>query len=118
MNAQRRVYKIRTQAVMWELLIPDKDDTFNAVHVLVTKEIAKDFKNLDFGFNGDTSYSTCHCGISPFMVIPVSMAPASQQRRAADWYMRVGGSLTLDEVAGSETTPDATLWNYQELMDV
>jgi hypothetical protein len=72
--------KIRTQGVMQELLVPDEDDTFNAVHVLVTEEIAKDFQNLDFGFNGNISYLTCHRGISPYMVIPVSMAQASQQR--------------------------------------
>jgi hypothetical protein len=65
--------KLRTQAVMRELLVPDEDDTFNAIHILVTEEIPKDFKNLDFGFNGDTSYLMCHCGISPFMVIPVSI---------------------------------------------
>jgi hypothetical protein len=52
---------------------------FNAIHILVSKEMAKDFKNLDFGFNGDASYSMCHQGISPFMVIPVSLAQASQR---------------------------------------
>jgi hypothetical protein len=110
--------KIRIQGVMRELLVPDEDDTFNTVHVLVTEEIAKDFRNLDFGFNGDTSYSTCHRGISPFMVIPVSMTQASQRRRAADPYARVGSNLTLADVAGSETTPDATPPNYRELMDL
>jgi hypothetical protein len=110
--------KIRTQGVMRELLVPDEDDNFNAIHVLVTEEMAKDLKNLDFGFNGDKSYSTCHRGISPFMVIPVSLAQASQRRRAADRLARVGGNLTLDEVTGAETTPDATPRNYRELMDV
>jgi hypothetical protein len=110
--------KIRTQGVMRELLVPDEDDNFNAIHVLVTEEMAKDFKNLDFGFNGDTSYSTCHRGVSPFMVIPVSLAQASQRRRAADRFARVGGNLTLDEVTGAETTPDATPRNYRELMDL
>jgi hypothetical protein len=103
---------------MRELLVPDEDDTFNAIHILVTEEMSKDFKNLDFGFNGDTSYLTCHRGVSPFMVILVSMAQASQRRRAADRYTRVGGNLTLDEVTGAETTPDATPRNYRKLMDV
>jgi hypothetical protein len=30
----------------------------------------------------------------------------------------VGGNLTLDEVTGAETTPDATPRNYRELVDV
>jgi hypothetical protein len=47
--------KIRTQALMRELLSPDEDDMSNAVHILVTEEMATDFQNLNFGFNGDTS---------------------------------------------------------------
>jgi hypothetical protein len=46
--------KIRTQWVMREFLVPDEDDNFNAIHDLTTEEIAEDFKNLDFGFNGNT----------------------------------------------------------------
>jgi hypothetical protein len=109
---------IRTQSLMWELLMLDEDDMFNAVQVLVSKTIAKDFKNLDFGFNGDTTYSTCHRGISPFMVIPVSLAQASQHCRMADRYARVGSNLTLDDVTRSETMLDTTLQMYQEIMDV
>lgn len=100
--------KIRTQAVMQDLLAPDDEDMFNVVQILVTEEMAKDLKNLDFRFNGDTNYSTCHRGILPFMLIPVSMAQASQRRRAAERYARVGTNLTLDDVTGAETTPDTT----------
>jgi hypothetical protein len=71
--------QVRTQVVMRELLIPDKDDMFNAIQILVSEDMAKDFKNLNFGYNGDASYSICHCGMSPFMVILVSMAQASQR---------------------------------------
>jgi hypothetical protein len=110
--------KGRTQALMRELLSPDEDDMFHAVHILVTEEMAKDFKDLNFGFNGDTSYTSCHRGISPFMVIPVSMTQASQRQRAADRYARVGANLTMADVTGAETVPDATPRNYRELMDV
>lgn len=109
---------IRTQALMREMLMPDEEDMFNAIQVLVSEDMAKDFKNLDFGYNGDTTYSTCHRGISPFMVIPVSLAQASQRRRLADRYARVGSNLTLDDVASSETAPDVTPRTYRELMDV
>jgi hypothetical protein len=46
--------KIRTQWVMREFLVPDEDGNFNAIHDLTTEKIAEDFKNLDFGFNGNT----------------------------------------------------------------
>lgn len=108
----------KVKAVMRELLVPDEDDSFQAIQILVTNEMAKDFKDLEFGYNGDTSYSTCHRGISPFMVIPVSLAVASQRRRAADRYARVGGNLTLEEVTGAETAPDSTPRSYTELMDL
>ena len=108
----------RVKAVMRELLVPDEDDSFQAIHILVTDEMAKDFKNLEFGYNGDTSYTTCHRGISPFMVIPVSLTVASQRRRAADRYAKVGSNLTLNEVTGAETAPDSTPRNYTELMDL
>jgi hypothetical protein len=52
------------------------------------------------------------------MVIPVSMTQASQRQRAAERYARVGTNLTLADVAGAETVPDATPRNYRELMDV
>jgi hypothetical protein len=81
----------RVKAIMRELLVPDEDHSVQAIHILVTDEMAKDFKSLEFGYNGDTSYTTCHRGISPFMVIPVSLTVASQRRRAADRYARVGG---------------------------
>jgi hypothetical protein len=86
----------------------------NAIHILVTEEMTKYFKDLSFGFNGDTSYTSCHCGISPFMVIPVSMNKASQSQRqwAAKRYAHMGTNLTLTYVAGAETVPDATPQNY------
>ncbi len=52
------------------------------------------------------------------MVIPVSMTQASQRHRAAERYARVGANLTLADVTGMETAPDATPQNYRELMDV
>jgi cell pole-organizing protein PopZ len=88
--------------------MPNKVDIFNAVQVLVLEDMAKDFKNLGFGYNRNTTYATCHQGISPFMMIPVSLAQASQGRQLADMYARVGSNLTLDDVTGLETVPDAT----------
>jgi hypothetical protein len=110
--------EVRTQAMMRELLVPNKDDMFNAIQVLVLEDMAKDFKNLNFGYNGDAGYSTCHHGMSPFMVILVLMAQASQRQRAAKRYARVGTNLILSDMTGSEMVPDATPRSYCKLMDV
>ena len=65
--------------------------------------MAKDLKELNFGYNNDLSYDTSHRGLSPFAVIGVSMLEASKRRRHADWFYRTS-QLTLAEVAQSETT--------------
>jgi hypothetical protein len=52
------------------------------------------------------------------MVIPVSLAVASQRKRTAERYARVGGNLTLEEATGAKTAPDSTPRNYTELMDL
>jgi hypothetical protein len=77
--------KICTQGVVRKLLVPDKDDNFNAIHVLVTEEIAKDFKNLDFNmspeyfpFHGDT------CIIGPGQSTTLSSRPLRRSGRQLD----------------------------------
>jgi hypothetical protein len=36
--------KVRTHAMMYELLVPDKEDIFNAIQILVTKDMARDLR--------------------------------------------------------------------------
>jgi hypothetical protein len=110
--------RVCTQALMRELLQPNKENMFHVVQVLVSEEMTKDFKNLDFGFNRDITYATCHRGILLFIVIPVSLAQASQRCRMAERYARAGSNLTLEDITGAETIPDATPSTYRELMDV
>jgi hypothetical protein len=43
-------------------------------------DMAKDVKELNFGYNNDVAYDSCHRGLSPFAVIGVSMATASKRR--------------------------------------
>jgi hypothetical protein len=79
--------------------------------------MAKDIKELSFGFNNDLSYDTSHRGISPFTVIGVSMMVASKRRRHADRFSRTS-NLTLAEVTQSETTPDALPTDYHGLVNL
>jgi hypothetical protein len=49
--------KIRMHGVMHKLLVPDEDVNLDAIHVLITEVITKDFKNLDSGFSTATQAS-------------------------------------------------------------
>eukprot|EP00978_Attheya_sp_CCMP212_P025203 scaffold80708_cov51-Attheya_sp.AAC.2 len=60
--------------------------------------MASDFKALNFGLGGDTSYATCHRGISPFAVAAVSQENASYQRRMQE-RTRWSTHLSLDDAA-------------------
>ena len=75
------------------------------MHLGVTTDMAKDIKELNFGYSNDWSYDTCHRGLSPFAVIRVSMATASKHKRHADRFTRTNNS-TLAEIAQWETSPD------------
>ncbi len=69
-------------------------------------DLAKDIKELNFGYSNDWSYETSHRGLLPFAVIGVSMATASKWRLYADRFSWTS-NLTLAEVALAEMTPDA-----------
>jgi hypothetical protein len=95
------------------------EDTFRTVDLFslesaqlsATDEMAKDVKNLNYGHDNDLSYESNHRGISPFAVIGVSMATASQRRRQADRYTRTS-NLTLAEVTMADTNPDPIPTDY------
>jgi hypothetical protein len=52
------------------------------------------------------------------MLIPVSMAQASQRQQAAEQYAQVGTNLTLSDVTGAERATNTTPRTYRELMDL
>jgi hypothetical protein len=83
----------------------------------VTPDLAKDMKELNFGYSNDWSYDTCHRGLSPFAVIGVSMATASKRRRQADRFTRTN-NLTLAKVAQLEMVPDPLPTDYHGLVNL
>jgi hypothetical protein len=95
----------RVKALLEAVFRPDDHYSLTNVHLGVTTDVAKDIKELNFGYSNDWSYGTCHRRLSPFAVIGVSMATASKRRRHADRFTRTN-NLTLAEVAQSETSPD------------
>jgi hypothetical protein len=101
----------RIKALLEDTFRPDDDFSLEAVHLGVTDEMAKDLKELNFGFNRDLSHDTSQRGISPFAVIGISMATASRRRRQAERYSRAN-NLTLTEVTMADTTPDPIPTQY------
>jgi hypothetical protein len=78
----------RVKALLEDIFRPDDLFLLNNVQLGVTTDMAKDIKELNFGYSNDWSYDTCHRGLSPFAVIGVSMATASKRRRHADRFNR------------------------------
>lgn len=105
------------KALLEDIFRPDDLFSLSSVHLGVTTDMAKDIKELNFGYSNDWSYDTCHRGLSPFAVIGVSMATASKRRRHADRFTRTS-NLTLAEVAQSETTPDPLPTEYYGLVNL
>jgi hypothetical protein len=58
---------------------PDDDDP---VDIFMTSDMVTDMKDLRFGFGGDTSYATCHRGVSPFAVSFLNQEEVSKRKRS------------------------------------
>eukprot|EP00978_Attheya_sp_CCMP212_P041061 scaffold230803_cov42-Attheya_sp.AAC.1 len=75
------------------------------VSIFVSRDLAMDIKELRFGYHGGgKDYESCHRGISPFAVVPVSAEPASARRRAQDRMSGVS-HLTSSDAQAMETSP-------------
>jgi hypothetical protein len=109
--------KVKTKALLEDIFWPDDDFSLSAVQLNVTDEMAKDVKDVNFGYNNDLSYESCHRGISPFAVIGISMAMASKRRRVADRFSRTS-NLTLAEVSLADTTPDPIPTGYHGMVNL
>jgi hypothetical protein len=107
----------RVKALLEDIFCPDDVFSLNAVHLGVTVDLAKDVKELNFGYSNDWSYDTSHRGLSPFAVIGVSIATASKRRRHQDRFSRTN-NLILAEVELAETTPDALPTEYHGMINL
>jgi hypothetical protein len=107
----------RVKALLEEIFRPTDTLSLMNVHLGVTTDLAKDVKELNFGYSQDWSYDTCHRGLSPFAVIGVSMDQASKRRRIADRFTKTN-FLTLAEITQSETMPDPLPTDYHGLVNL
>jgi hypothetical protein len=84
----------RIKGLLEDIFRPADLFSLESVQSSATDDMAKEIKNLNYGYNNDVSYESSHRGISPFAVIGVSMATASRRCRQADRYTRTS-NLTL-----------------------
>jgi hypothetical protein len=101
----------RIMALLEDIFRPVDLFSLELVQLNAMDDMAKEVKNLNYGYNNDLSYESSHRGISPFAVIGVSMATASRQRRQADRYTRTS-NLTLAEVTMADTNLDPIPTEY------
>jgi len=111
----RKTAKVR--ALLTDLLRPDDPSSLNSVIVHVTDEMAKDLKELNFGFGNDLTYASCHRGISPFAVVGISMATASGRRRKTDRLKRAT-HLSVADISDNDTFPDPLPTKFLGLMEL
>jgi hypothetical protein len=107
----------RVKALLEDVFLLDNCFSLNAVHLGVMTDLAKDIKELNFGYSNNWSYDMSHCGLSPFAVIGVSMVTASKWRHYADRLSQTS-NLNLAEVALAKTLLDTLPMEYYGMIDL
>jgi hypothetical protein len=108
----------RIKALLEDIFRPVDLFSLELVQLSATDDMAKDVKNISYGYNNDLSYEPrSHRGVSPFAVTGVFMATASWRRRQAERYTRTS-NLILAEVAMADTNPDPIPTGYHGLVNL
>ena len=108
----------RVRVLLEDILRPQDDLTsLSTVLVQVTDDIAKDKKELNFGFGEDVTYQSCHRGLSPFAVVNVSMATMSLRQRKAERYAKVTFQTSAD-VEANDLFPDPIPTTFLEAAEL
>jgi len=108
----------RVRAHLEDILRPQGDmSALSTVVVHVTDNLARDVNELNFGYQNDRTYETCHRGLSPFTVVDVSMSTMSSRSRKADRLKRAT-FLTPADVARGDSFPDPIPTRYIDAMEL
>jgi hypothetical protein len=107
---------VKVGSILRDLLQP-RQLSLDTIVIQVTDELAKDVKNLDFGFKGDMTYASCHRGLSPFTVVAVSLEMASARQRKAERLKRAT-HVTLADLTDHATSPDPLPPDYAGLKEL
>lgn len=104
----------KIDGVLNQYLKPDYDDD-DPVDIFVTSDMVRDMKDLRFGYQGDTSYATCHRGLTIFAVVSVDQEEVSARKRARERAAKVT-FLTSADVMSMESAPDTCPTTYEPMM--
>jgi hypothetical protein len=103
---------IKVRATLQALTRP-RELSMDAIVIPITDDMAKDVKDLNFGYMNDLAYSTCHRGISPFTVVPVKSSTAAMRSRK-DARLRRVTTVTMND--DMESTPDPLPKDFNGLL--
>jgi len=108
----------RVRALLEDILRPQDDlSALTTVVVHMTDDLAKDVKELNFGYRNNQTYKTCHRGLSPSTVVNVSMSTMSSRSRKVD-RLKQATFLTPTCVAAGDLFPDPILTRYIDGMEL
>jgi hypothetical protein len=85
--------------------------------VFLSTQLVSDVKDLKFGWQGSSSFESCHRGISPFSV-PSSSIEVHQQLRALEEDAELATTTTLADVCATRTRPPPCPSNYYSLLQM
>ena len=85
--------------------------------VFLSMQLVTDVKELKFGWQGSTSFESCHRGISPFSV-PSSSLEVHQQLRALEEDSELATTTTLADIKASRTRPPTFPCDYYSLLQM
>ena len=106
------MYKVAK--VLQVALYPTNDED-TPVNIYVSSDMAKDLKELNFGFGNDKAFDTCHRGISPFGMSAVSQEMASFCHWAAERAQHAT-MLSMEDIASLESGPGPCPTTYDGLL--
>ena len=85
--------------------------------VFLSTQLVTDVKELKFGWQGSTSFESCHRGISPFSV-PSSSLEVHQRLRALEEDTELATTTTLAEIRATRTRPPTCPGDYYSLLQM
>ncbi len=100
----------KVEAVLQRLFAPDPVD-WDPVKVYVSTELTCDLKDLRFGYGNETTYDTCHRGITPLAVLQVSMEQQHKRRKIQECADQAT-LISIDDVREMEAEPGSCPTTY------
>jgi hypothetical protein len=106
----------KVEAVLQQFLAPAAND-WDPIRIYVSAELARDMKDLKFGWGNENTYDTCHRGISPFAVLQVSVEQQNKRRKVQERANRAT-HLSTEDVRSMEADPGYCPGSYYGMLNL